>query len=160
MTVQVAILLGKICCLASYFFLASQGAFYIMAFGKVFTTLPTDYFLQIRKLTEKAIEKPLKVLYPFAILSTLLWITYADKEQTSVFAPLFLSFFMLLADLCLALKISIPLNQRIARLETSYTAEVVILKQRWIRFILIRGYFSVTGFGLLLTYLLLSCQPR
>jgi hypothetical protein len=155
MTVQVAILLGKICCLASYFFLASQGAFYMLAFGKVFTTLPDDYFLKIRELTAKSIEMPLKILYPLAILSMLLWINYADKEQTGVFAPLFLSFLMLLTDLLLTVKISIPLNRRIARLENSYTAEVVILKKRWIRFILIRGYFSVTGFVLLLAYLLL-----
>lgn len=151
-------LLGKYCCLILYFFLAAQGAFYLLAFGKVFKTLPPDSFLQIRKATETVIEKPLKILYPTATFSMLLWVMYANKHDTDSFLLLVVSLLMLLTDLILAVKVSIPLNQRIARFDNSFSTEVLRAKQKWIRLIIFRGYFSVTGFGILVLHLLLTCQ--
>ena len=146
---------GKTCCLISYFFLASQGGFYLLAFGKVLKVLSTESFLQIRKATEMFIDTPLKTLYPVTNLCLLIWVVFAEKDDGLRFTLLLMSFMLLVLDLMLAVKISIPLNKQIARLESSFTAEAFTAKEKWIRFIIIRGYLSVTGFIFLLIRLLI-----
>ena len=146
---------GKIVCLTFYFILASQGGFYLLAFGKVLKVLPTESFLQIRKTTEMFIETPLKILYPVTNLFLLIWVVFTEKASGLSFMFLLSSQMLLLADLILAVKISIPLNKQIAALKSSFTAEALTAKKRWIKFIVIRGYLSVTGFIFLLIHLLI-----
>ena len=146
---------NKITCLTLYFFLASQGGFYLLAFGKVLKVLSTDSFLQIRKATERFIETPLKILYPVTNLCLMIWVVLAEKVSGLSFTFLVSSLMLLLVDLLLAIKISIPLNKRIAKLESSFTDEAFTAKKRWIKFIVIRGYLSATGFIFLLIHLLI-----
>ena len=151
-------LLGKLSCLTLYFFIASQGGYYLLAFGRVLRELPTDSFLQIRKVTDSVIEKPLKILYPAALIALLVRILVEDGNILSLFPPL-ISFLLLLADLLLAIKVSIPLNKMICQSESGYPMEKSsALKQKWINFILIRSYLSITGFILIMLQILVSHQ--
>ena len=101
------------------------------------------------------IETPLKILYPVTNFCLLIWVVLAEKASGPSFTFLVSSLMLLLLDLILAIKISIPLNKRISELESSFTDEAFTAKKRWIKFIVIRGYLSVTGFIFLLFHLLI-----
>ena len=125
-----------------------------MAFGKVLKILPPESFMQIRKATEMVIERPLKILYPLTTICLLVWVVSAVNSEKLRSELLLLSIILLLSDLLLAVKVSIPLNKQITRIEDSHTSEAVAAKRKWIRFIVIRAYLSVTGFIFLLIYLI------
>lgn len=133
-----------------YFFLASQGAFYILCFAKALKSLPVRNFAELRKVVDDAIALPLKILYGCAVAVMITWMVLEVRWPMQLPQALVVAAFLLLIiDMILALKVSVPLNKAIISSNTNH------LQQEWLKFIVIRGCLSVCGFVLLVAKLLL-----
>lgn len=133
-----------------YFFLASQGAFYILCFAKALKSLSVQNFAELRKVVDDAIALPLKILYLCAAGIMITWMVLEVRWPLQLPQALVAGAFLLLAtDMVLAFKVSVPLNKAIIQSNTIH------LQQEWLKFIVIRGCLSVGGFVLLVVRLLL-----
>ncbi len=131
-----------------YFFIASQGGFYLLCFARVLQTIPTDQFLRIRQVINSVIERPLKILYLLAPVCLVIWLILTLKfKDIPSSLPLVLALALLTADMVIAFKRSIPLNVLIEMLANETCREEAHqVQQRWLKYIVIRGYLSVGGF--------------
>jgi hypothetical protein len=146
-----------VCSATMYFFLASQGGFYLLSFAKVLRKMPTAQFLEIRKAIDHVIENRLKILYPATIGCMILMTLTAVSAGTILSrGPLLVSLVLLLLDVALALRVSIPLNKLIHHISDGSAAEARDIQTRWLRFIGIRAYLSVAGFASLMTDMFVS----
>jgi hypothetical protein len=149
--------LFKVLSFVIYFTLASQGGFYILSFYKVLLNLPTESFIEIRKATDNVIATPLKILYPSGLMFMLIWLFMADKSSGLLgYGFLMIAFVLLAADLILAVNVNIPLNKIIQHMTVDSSGEAILVQQKWLKFILIRGFFSVTGYISLTLHLLIQ----
>jgi hypothetical protein len=144
-----------VCSATLYFFLASQGGFYLLSFAKVLRNMPTAQFLELRKAIDHVIENRLKILYP-ATIACMVVMTLMTVNIGSIInrGLLVMSILLLLLDVILALRVSIPLNTVIQHISDG--SEARDIQTRWLRFIGIRAYLSVTGFVSLMTDLFIS----
>jgi len=142
-----------------YFTLASQGGFYILSFYKVLLHMPTESFIGIRKATDHVIETPLKVLYPSGIVVMLIWLFMADKSSgVRGYGFLFISFVLLATDLLLAMYVNVPLNKIIRHMTADNGGEALHIQHKWLKFILIRSFLTVTGYFMLTLHLLIQAE--
>lgn len=142
-----------------YFFIAAQGAFYHLGFGKALYNIPADDFIELRKAVDPVIRGRLKVLYLTALAVMFVWFMLSDKTAGFLsYAPVLVAFLLLIADMVLILKFSEPVNTLIN--EGSLNAETGYENARdeWLKFIFIRGYLSVSGFLLLLIHLVFKVR--
>ncbi|MCF2444796.1 hypothetical protein L0657_12580 [Dyadobacter sp. CY345] len=151
--------LFKVLSFVIYFTLASQGGFYILSFYKVLQNLPTESFIEIRKATDNVIAMPLKILYPSGLAFILIWLVLADKSSGILgYGFLAASFILLATDLTLAVNVNIPLNKIIQHMTVDNGGEAAWVQQKWLKFILIRGCLSVTGYFSLTLHLLIQAD--
>ncbi|MES2810453.1 MAG: hypothetical protein V4619_17595 [Bacteroidota bacterium] len=138
----------KFACTTCYFLVAAQGANYVvLRFNRSVSLMSPSQFADLRRLTDIAIETPLKVLYLSTVILMALWLLLAYPPKGSSSYLLFvLAFILIVADLVMAIKISIPLNKLILNGNTN----PIKYQLDWIKWISIRGYFSVTGMVILL----------
>ena len=138
-----------------YFLIAAQGAFYIFGFGKALYNIPSENFIELRKAVDPVIRSRFKVLYLSALALMFIWLLLTDRTGGFWSYGLILAAFLLLAaDLILILKVSEPLNRIINGDVSSLHGSYNELRHQWLKFILIRGYLSVSGFILLIINLL------
>jgi len=150
--------LFKVISFVIYFTLASQGGFYILSFYKVLLNLPTESFIEIRKATDNVIETPLKILYPSGLTCMLIWLLMTDKSSGILgYGFLLISFVLLATDLMLAINVNVPLNKVIQHM-TVDSGDAILVQQKWLKFILIRGFLSVTGYISLTLHLLIQAD--
>lgn len=143
----------QIATLISFFFIASQGAFYNLAFGKALRQIPPDHFIALRRTVDPAIRIPLKVLYlgtlPIFIIWVIIIINLYGIENV---LPCVAALIVYIIDIVLVVKLSEPLNKLINS-SVEIKADVAgQLQQKWINAITVRGYLSVTGFIIMLVY--------
>lgn len=151
--------LFKVLSFVIYFTLASQGGFYILSFYKVLQNLPTESFIEIRKATDNVIAMPLKILYPSGLAFILIWLIMADKSAGILgYGFLAVSFVLLATDLMLAVNVNVPLNKLIQQMTVDHGGEAALIQQKWLKFILIRGCLSVTGYFSLILHLLIQAD--
>jgi len=151
--------LFKVLSFVIYFTLASQGGFFILSFYKVLLNLPTESFIEIRKATDNVIETPLKILYPSGLIFMLIWLFMADKSSGILgYGFLLISFVLLATDLMLAINVNVPLNKIIRHMTVDDNGQALLVQQKWLKFILIRGFLSVTGYISLTLHLLIQAD--
>lgn len=151
--------LFKVFSFVIYFTLASQGGFYILSFYKVLLNLPTENFIEIRKATDNIIATPLKILYPSGLVFMLAWLLMADKSSGLLgYGFLLIAFILLAADLMLAINVNIPLNKVIQHMTMENREEALLVQEKWLKYILIRGFLSVTGYISLTLHLLIQAD--
>jgi hypothetical protein len=144
-----------ICSASMYFLVASQGGFYLLVFAKVLRIMPTADFLQIRNIIDTVIESRLKILYRGTAVCMISWtLLFENPGIIAGKGLLLLSTLLFLADLILALRVSIPLNKLIRHISDASTSEAGDVKRRWLRFIIIRACISVSGFAILVIHLM------
>ena len=144
----------RIVAVVLYFFIAAQGAFYHFGFAKALYQIPAEHFIMLRKMVDPVVRTKFKVLYLSALAVMLLWVLLADKSGGFwSYAFILLSFLFLAADMVLILKFSEPVNALINSAFLNTESGYANARSEWLKFILIRGYFSLAGFGLLILQL-------
>ena len=142
-----------------YFFIAAQGAFYHFGFGKALYQIPSEHFIELRKAVDPVVRSKFKVLYLSALVVMFVWFLISDKSAGFwSYGFVLLAFIFLIADMVLILKFSEPVNELInsdlLNTEKGYSNA----RSEWLKFILIRGYLSLTGFAMLIIHL--AFKPR
>jgi len=133
-----------------YFIIAAQAAYFFLGYYQVLKQTSPDEFISIRKLTDAAVRNKLQLIYITSLVVGIV-LVFVDKAGTRTATILFTtSLLLLVLDIILAKTGSEPINKTINGLQTAATEEKVKLQQEWLRFILIRGSLSATGFLLLL----------
>jgi hypothetical protein len=134
-----------------YFFIAAQGAFYLLGFGKALYNISSDTFIELRKAVDPVIRGRLKTLYLATLAMTFVWFLLTDKSGGfASYGLILVSFLLLTTDIFLILKVSEPVNVEINVIDTFTVKRSVFLQQEWLKYILIRAGISVSGFLLLL----------
>ena len=156
MTDTIVIVISSIAMLL-YFFVAAQGAFYIFGFAKAMYNLPVPSFIELRKTVDPVVRSRFKTLYLSTITIMLIWVLVSDKSGGFwSYGLIFIAFLLLGTDLFLVVKASEPLNKTING-DISQTQESWNdLRNKWLKFILIRGSLSISGFVLLIAHLILQ----
>jgi hypothetical protein len=150
--------LVRIIGISLYFFIAAQGAFYHLGFGKALYNIPADDFIELRKAVDPVIRGRLKVLYLSALAMMFIWFLMSDKSAGFLsYAPVLLAFFLLLADMVLIVKFSEPVN-KIINGDLLIESEFDNARKDWLKFIFLRGYLSISGFLLLLIHLVFKTR--
>lgn len=135
---------------ALYFIIAAQAAYFFLGYYQVLKQTSPDEFIYIRKLTDAAVRSKLQLIYITSLVAGIV-LAFVDKGHTRTATVLFMaSFLLLVLDIVLAKAGSEPINKTINSLQTAPAAEKVKLQQQWLRYILIRGCLSGSGFLLLL----------
>ncbi len=134
-----------------YFLIAAQGAFYLFGFGKALYNIPAENFIDLRKAVDPVMRGRFKVVYLSALAVVFMWLVMADKSGGMMsYGCLLAAFLLLVADMVLIVKFSEPLNATINGNILESNESLKELRHQWLKFILIRGSLSVTGFVLLL----------
>ena len=137
-----------------YFFIAAQGAFYHFGFGKALYNIPSEDFIELRKAVDPIVRGRFKVLYLSALAIMFIWFLMSDKSAGFLsYAPILLTFLFLVADMTLILKFSEPVNELINSNSLNTQSGFENARNAWLKFILIRGYLSISGFLLLMVHL-------
>lgn len=136
-----------------YFFLAAQGAFYRIGFGKALFDISPEGFIELRKAVDPRVRRPLKALYISSLATMLTWLVLAvNSGGLLTYGPVLVAFLLLVADLVLALKRSEPVNQLINSDLLNTRQGFVNARDEWMKYIFIRGTLGVAGFLILLLY--------
>jgi hypothetical protein len=145
--------------LALYFFIAAQGAFYHLGFGKALYQIPAEHFIELRKAVDPAVRSNLKAVYLSALVVMLLWLVLIyNTSGFWSYGPVLVAFLLLIADMVLILRVSEPVNELINSNLLNTEAGYSNARSEWLKFILIRGYLSLTGFALLLIHFVCKSQ--
>jgi hypothetical protein len=142
-----------------YFIIAAQGAFYHFGFGKALYNIPSENFIELRKAVDPIVRGKFKVVYLSALAVMFVWFILVDKSAGFwSYGPVIIALLLLIADLFLIVKFSEPINELVNSnlLNTKQSFEEA--RDQWLKFIMIRGYLSVSGFVVLLLHLVLKVR--
>ncbi len=133
-----------------YFFIASQGAFYLIGFYKILMGIPERDFILLRKAADPVLAPHLKILYVLALIISLLVIILQLSGQRSVLLIFsIIAFVLFMADTIIALRVSEPLNKVIQVLQEPFT-DAAPIRIKWLWQIYLRAFLSVGSFVSLL----------
>lgn len=136
-----------------YFFLASQGAFYRVGFGKALFDISPEDFIALRKAVDLRVRVPLKALYLSSMAIMLSWLVLAvNSGGLLTYGPVLVALMLLVADMILALKCSEPVNELINSDLLNTRQGYLNARDKWMKYINIRGLLAITGFLVLLLH--------
>lgn len=142
--------------LVLYFFVAAQGAFYRVGFGKALFDISPESFIELRKAVDPRVRRPLKALYISSLATMLTWLVLTvNSGGLLTYGPVLVAFLLLVADLALALKRSEPVNVLINADLLNTRQGYVNARDEWMKFIFLRGSFVVAGFVVLMLHVCL-----
>ncbi|MGN7886759.1 hypothetical protein [Dyadobacter sp. 22481] len=142
--------------LVLYFFVAAQGAFYRVGFGKALFDISPESFIELRKAVDPRVRRPLRALYISSLATTLTWLVLTvSAGGLLTYGPVLVAFLLLVADLALALKRSEPVNVLINADLLNTHQGYVNARDEWMKFIFLRGSLVVAGFVVLMLYVCL-----
>jgi hypothetical protein len=151
--------LVRIVGLMLYFFIAAQGAFYHLGFGKALFNISAENFIELRKAVDPEVRGKFKALYLSALAVMFIWFLMADKSGGFwSYGPVLIAFLLLVADMFLILKFSEPVNELINSDLLDSKESFMLARVEWLKFIFIRGYLSISGFTILLVHLVLRVR--
>ena len=129
--------------------LASQGIFYLLGLAGAVRDISIPAFAEQRNAIDKHIAGKLKILYYSALsLGVLTMILMKDDYGSWPFLCVALSTAFTAIDMLLAVKYNIPINKAFKSYPGS-SQNWNDLRARWLRFILVRGCFSIGAMLLL-----------
>jgi len=130
-----------------YLVVASQGLFYFVGVHKALASISLDAFAEQRKAVDLAVAGPLKFIYIGGLLiGSFALLLFRKHYCTLEYITLAIAFLFMSADVIVASKGNIPINQAFHYYPSSNDLTTWNeLREQWLRFILIRGGLSVTG---------------
>jgi hypothetical protein len=140
-----------------YLFIASQGMFYLIGINKALLNISISAFIEQRKSIDAAIGDPLRLLYFSSIGIAILLLSFTFRTPSSIiFITVLLSLLCILADVSLAVKKSIPLNEIINNYPSNQDRDMQILRAEWVSYINLRGSIAIMGLFILLSGFLIE----
>lgn len=140
-----------------YLFIASQGMFYLIGINRALQNISISAFVEQRKSIDAVIGDPLRVLYFSSIGIAVIILIYTIKNPGSIiFLSVALSLSCILADMSLAIKKSIPLNEIINNYPANNYNDIQTLRKEWLSYISLRGAIAITGLLILLSGFLIE----
>ncbi|MCF0071874.1 hypothetical protein LZD49_15460 [Dyadobacter sp. CY261] len=142
--------------LVLYFFLASQGAFYQVGFGKALFDISPEGFIELRKAVDPRVRENLKAIYLSSLVIMVIWLALTIRSGGLFsYGSVLAAFLLLVADLVLALKASEPVNELINSGLLNTRKGYINARAEWMKYIFIRGNLVIVGFVILLLGLVL-----
>src|SRR5690606_37311414 len=118
-----------------YLFIASQGMFYLIGINKALFNISISAFIEQSKSIDAAIGDPLRILYFSSIGIAILLLFFTFRTPGSViFITVLLSLLCILADVSLAVKKSIPLNEIINNYPSNQDPDMQIVRTEWLSY--------------------------
>jgi hypothetical protein len=140
-----------------YLFIASQGMFYLIGINKALLNISISAFIEQRKSIDAAIGDPLRFLYFSSIGIAILLLFFTFRTPGSViFITVLLSLLCILADVSLAVKKSMPLNEIINNYPSNQDPDMQIIRTEWLSYINLRGSIAIIGLFILLSGFLIE----
>lgn len=142
----------------AYSLFISQSFFYIVALKEVQLQLSAASFIEFRQMIDKVMRVNYSyVIYATLILQTILILMSLKGYSKPCFFLLTASFLLLLADVIITLKVSLPINDTINswsvdNLPKNWTD----IREQWFSVFKMRQICSVTGYCLLLLFALFN----
>jgi len=126
--------------LIAFAFLASQPLFYLLALARSQKRLGASSYIELRKVLDKNLNRNLKLLYYFTLLSALLLAIVACALSHFLhFITASIAVMALVADILIALKRNIPINNLINTWEKdAYPRHWQLIRRKWFYFYHIR----------------------
>jgi hypothetical protein len=140
-----------------YFFIAAQGAFYLLGFGKALYNISPGHFIELRRAVDPIIGRRMKALYLATLMIMSLWVLLANQsEGFPGYGMVLTALLCLLTDLTLGIKASEPINKIITKETSPEFEQAYELQRDWILFVQIRGCVSVAGFLMLILHAVIA----
>lgn len=144
-----------------YLFIASQGMFYLIGINRALQNISISAFVEQRKSIDAVIGDPLRFLYFSSIGIAVIILLYTFRNPGSIiFLSVALSLSCILADMSLAIKKSIPLNEIINNYPANNYNDMQTLRKKWLSYISLRGAISIIGLLVLLSGFLIESFPK
>ena len=130
--------------------LASQGIFYILGLAQAVKKISIQAFAEQRNAIDDSIAIKLKFLYYSALVVGIVVLILIRNEYSSLrFLCIALSTFFTLIDILLALRFNIPINNAFRSYPKAHV-DWNGLRATWVKFLIIRGLFSIAAMIMLL----------
>jgi hypothetical protein len=130
--------------------IASQGIFYMLALAEAMKTISVPTFAETRKAIDFVITNRLRFLYYSCLLAGIVILFLSKEDMTGkVFICTLIATLLILVDVLMALKGSIPINNAFQHYPNG-NVNWSELQMRWLRLIVIRGVLSAIALGALL----------
>lgn len=131
--------------------IASQGIFYLLGASEAFSKLSIDAFAEQRRNLDLVIANRFKVIYVAALIAGLITLVlYRNAPNEKVFICTLVTTIFIFADMIIAIKVSIPINNIFSKYPEPITADWHSLQIRWIGSMVLRGVFSAISLVVLL----------
>lgn len=133
--------------------IAGQAFFYLIGGTAGLKNVSASTFIEQRKAIDVVIGPYLKILYPSTILiSLIVLILLRQQVNSTLFLLSSLTFLLIVADLAIAIKGNIPLNQQMQGWSTTnYPANWSVVRDQWMNYMHWRQACSITGLLCVLT---------
>jgi hypothetical protein len=133
------------------FIIASQGVFYFIGCAEAMKHLTVPVFADYRKALDSFIAARLRILYYVALILGLVVLLILRKNMSGlVFICTLVATICIVTDVIIALKGSIPINNKFNLYPAGNISNWRSLQLLWVKLIVIRGLFSTTAFIALL----------
>jgi hypothetical protein len=130
--------------------IASQGIFYLLGLAGAMSNVSVATFAETRKAIDDAIANRLRILYYAALLSGILVLICSRNDLSGkVFICTMIATLLIIIDIGLALKGSIPINIEFKQYPNS-KVNWSGLQAEWIKLIYYRGVLSTVALIMLL----------
>lgn len=124
--------------------IASQGIFYILAGAEGLRNISVQAFAEQRKAIDIAIAGRIKVLYYSALLLGIINLVILGRASfSSTFMLTLLATLFTLADILMAIKFNVPINNAFASYPEGSIGDWKTLQFDWLKYIVIRGVLAI-----------------
>jgi uncharacterized membrane protein len=139
-----------------YAFVISQSFFYILAMSSTLKKMQAGTYIETRNLLTQTLQAPLQVVYYTALGATLLLTAFCVVNPGGwLFISSLIALVVLIADVLLAIKGNIPLNNYInSWTANNYPENWKQYRSKWFSLYHIRQALNITGFISLLAGLI------
>ena len=139
-----------------YAFVISQSFFYILAMSGTMEKMQAETYIETRNLLTKNLQAPLQLVYYTALSSSILLTAFCVVNPSGLlFISSVIALIALVADVLLAVKGNIPLNNFINSWTTiNYPEDWKQYRSKWFTLYHVRQALNITGFVSLLAGLI------
>jgi len=142
--------------LLMYAFVISQSFFYILAMSTTLKKMQASTYIETRNLLTQNLQAPLQIVYYTTLGASVLLTAFCVVNPTGLlFISSVIALIALVADVLLAVKGNVPLNNYINSWTTSnYPENWKQYRSKWFTLYHVRQALNITGFVSLLTGLI------
>ncbi len=133
--------------LVCFLILTSQLLFYVVVMGDAMKKTGINNFIELRKIVDPLVHlRHIPFYYACLVLGIILLVLMHRQWNSLVFTTTVFATVMLIADMVIAVKINVPINQHLNAYQFgTIDKSLETLRLKWIYFIELRGWISMAG---------------